>query len=177
MVAKTIAWVNLRRILECGWRILVIGQKRKVMRVNEWFWHMHIYNQKTLPGFIMVIIFSSLVLKPKMVYQERFLLSVQFSALAKIWAKINDVQSEAKNSWSWWSKNDWWLTWPPFWRPLLCTFMTFAWKFINYLSWAIRQLDGKWRSHMDVKLVIFKYLEQLCSTHEKMKKSHANFQF
>ena len=134
-----VAWVNLRRILECGWRILVIGQKRKVMRVNEWFWHMHIYNQKTLPGFIMVIIFSSLVLKPKMVYQERFLLSVQFSALAKIWAKINDVQSEAKNSWSWWSKNDWWLTWPPFWRPLLCTFMTFAWKFINYL---VGQLDN-----------------------------------
>ena len=86
MVAKTIAWVNLRRILECGWRILVIGQKRKVMRVNEWFWHMHIYNQKTLPGFIMVIIFSSFYETPKMVYQERFLLSVQFSALAKIWA-------------------------------------------------------------------------------------------
>ena len=42
-------------------------------------------------------------------------------------------------------------------------------------SWAIRQLDGKWRSHMDVKLVIFKYLEELY--HEKMKKSHANFQF
>ena len=92
--------------------------------------------------------------------REIFAWCAIFSTCQDLSSKINDVQSEAKNSW-WWSKNDWWLTWPPFWKPLLN--FALLWPLLESSSitltrWAIRQLDGKWRSHMELSSRNFQIL-------------------